>query len=492
MTEVFRNGTIGADILSLITRGMYDNPLVLFREYVQNSADAFGQIERADAMEISVALDARLMSVRIRDNGPGLSHDDARWDLVAVASSRKLRGRDAGFRGIGRLVGLAFAQQVEFLTRRNESERVTRVVWRGDALRQSILEESAIDQVLERCVSVSMIDGEEYPAHFFEVKLLNIARFVSGRLLNVDTVRRYISEVCPVGMSVAFPFSVQVSEMLSKHVRSATPMISIDGEGSPILRRHMDLISYSPSRQSRYTSFERFDLPTIEGDAYAAVGWLAHSTYDGAIPIKCGVRGLRVRCNNIAIGDEKVLDHLFVEERFNRWCVGELHILDHRIVPNARRDYFEINPHLRNLENHLRPVIASIVKKCRRASRLRNSARRRGELVEWATDIHRLASLGFVSPAYARDLVHASIERLDSVRRSSDENADKLWSVGMEVVYQQLVRFESVRDCYLDQKLAAADARAYRRVIEALIAETGDPRAALRVGNAIISRLKGL
>ena len=34
----------------------------------------------------------------------------------------------------------------------------------------------------------------------------------------------------------------------------------------------------------------------------------------------------------------------FTEERFNRWCVGELHILDSRIVPNARLDYFSQDP----------------------------------------------------------------------------------------------------------------------------------------------------
>ena len=36
---------------------------------------------------------------------------------------------------------------------------------------------------------------------------------------------------------------------------------------------------------------------------------------------------------NIRVGDERVFDHLFEEERFNRWCVGEVHILDSRIIP---------------------------------------------------------------------------------------------------------------------------------------------------------------
>ena len=33
--------------------------------------------------------------------------------------------------------------------------------------------------------------------------------------------------------------------------------------------------------------------------------------------------------------------------------VGEVHVIDPRILPNGRRDYFEPGPHTRNLENQL-------------------------------------------------------------------------------------------------------------------------------------------
>ena len=31
---------VGSDVLGLITAGMYDNPLTVYREYIQNAADA--------------------------------------------------------------------------------------------------------------------------------------------------------------------------------------------------------------------------------------------------------------------------------------------------------------------------------------------------------------------------------------------------------------------------------------------------------------------
>ena len=87
---------------------------------------------------------------------------------------------------------------------------------------------------------------------------------------------------------------------------------------------------------------------------------------------RLGIRGIRARAGNIQIGDENVFEHLFPEERFNRWCVGEIHIMDSRIVPNGRRDYFEPGPHTRNLENQMAAVARRISARCRTASTARN------------------------------------------------------------------------------------------------------------------------
>ena len=93
-----------------------------------------------------------------------------------------------------------------------------------------------------------------------------------------------------------------------------------------------------------FVDFEKIAIPSIEGDRNAAIGWIAHSSYLGALLQKPSIRCMRVRVGNVQIGDETVLDHLFSETRFNRWCVSEIHILDPRIVPNARRDYLNRAP----------------------------------------------------------------------------------------------------------------------------------------------------
>lgn len=41
-----KSENVGARILSIITESLYDKPVVVFREYVQNSVDSFQKAEK--------------------------------------------------------------------------------------------------------------------------------------------------------------------------------------------------------------------------------------------------------------------------------------------------------------------------------------------------------------------------------------------------------------------------------------------------------------
>ena len=129
---------VGGDVLSLVTAGMYDNPLAIYREYIQNAADALAAAGNTANGKVEINIDSSELRVRIRDNGPGLPHEAATRALLPIARSQKLRGTDRGFRGIGRLSGLAFAESVTFLTRTRNDRPVTRIVWNGPKLRNRI------------------------------------------------------------------------------------------------------------------------------------------------------------------------------------------------------------------------------------------------------------------------------------------------------------------------------------------------------------------
>ena len=55
------------------------------------------------------------------------------------------------------------------------------------------------------------------------------------------------------------------------------------------------------------------------------------------------MRGIRLRKDNIQIGNSGTLNKLFKENRGNYYFIGELHAVHKELIPNARRDYFNEN-----------------------------------------------------------------------------------------------------------------------------------------------------
>ena len=73
---------VGKDILELLSSSMYVNPLAIYREYVQNAADAIdeavaaGELASVSDGRIDIILDHIQRRAVVRDNGIGLSEDE--------------------------------------------------------------------------------------------------------------------------------------------------------------------------------------------------------------------------------------------------------------------------------------------------------------------------------------------------------------------------------------------------------------------------------
>ena len=482
---------VGGDILSLVTAGMYDNPLAIYREYIQNIADALSNTGNAANGKVEIDIDPSTLRVRIRDNGPGLSHKAAIRALLPIARSQKRRGIDRGFRGIGRLSGLAFANSVTFLTREQDNCPVTRILWNGPKLRNCILETKQTEQAIRECTTIETISGASYPANFFEVEVSGVGRHAAGLLLNREAVRTYISEVCPVPIAPTFPFSSEVGKVFEKDAPPLTLEIILNGELGPVTRPYGEIIRFSEGRKDRFTELERIDIPSLDGNGSAAVGWLAHSSYLGAIPKAAGIRGIRARVGNIQVGNEIAFDHLFSEERFNRWCVGEIHIVDPRIVPNGRRDYFEPGPHTRNLENHLGAIVRGIAARCRKASAARNKKRKIQLTLSQMNEALDLAMSGYLSPDDAEALVEQALNQVRSIR----ENLDSLNSHAetdnreLDAIEVKLSNFQVRSSRSLFGDLPMSKIALHWNVFQALTEVSRSPREAKDMIEAILSRL---
>ena len=471
---------IGSSILGLVTAGMYDNPLAIYREYIQNAVDALEQDNSQGKIEVT--LDPLERTARIRDNGPGLTHKQSLKELLPIGRSNKCLGNDRGFRGIGRLSGLAFAATVTFRTRRRSTDPVTCVTWTGIGSRTQSEWPDRAEDALQHCVTVGEGPGENYPDHFFEAEVSGISRHAAGALLNEDAVRSYISEVCPVPMSRQFPYAQSIEDLFGCTGPFTSQVVTVNDDPNPVHRQYGPSIMFSNNRTDQFKDFEEFRVPRLEGAGDAAVAWVAHSSYTGAIPKAAEVRGIRARLGNIQIGDESVFDHLFHEDRFNRWCVGEVHILDPHIVPNGRRDYFEPGPHLRNLENQLGPFVRSLSNRCRNSSVSRNREKRLLESLSTLEEMHALAKTGYLSPDTTSELVNDALQRESAVR-------DKM--VAADASSTHLERLDRIKDQLSNlgppipaaayAGMASPEADAYQKVFKELVKAAPSVSAALQM-----------
>ena len=200
------------------------------------------------------------------------------------------------------------------------------------------------------------------------------------------------------------------------------------------------------------------------------------------------MRGIRARLGNIQIGDESVFDHLFHEDRFNRWCVGEVHILDPHIIPNGRRDYFEPGPHLRNLENHLRPFFRTLSNRCRKSSASRNREKKLLGDISRLEETHALAKTGYLSTEATSELVKDALQREAAVRDkmvTADTSPTQLER--LDQIKHQLSNIEPHVPAAVYTGMAAPEADAYRKVFKELVKAAPSVSAALQMMENILS-----
>jgi hypothetical protein len=188
-----------------------------------------------------------------------------------------------------------------------------------------------------------------------------------NRLLNAIAVSEYLSQVAPVPFSPEFDFADDIQSALRDHVNLGNLEIRVNGTGDPIYRPHRNEFHINEVARDRPTQLELKALNDVDGNL-AAIAWIAHHGYYGALPARTLVRGLRLRSGNVQVGDHTLLESMFPESRFNSWAIGEVHVVDRKVLPNGRRDHFEQSSHFDNLLNQLTPSIREIARRCRDSS----------------------------------------------------------------------------------------------------------------------------
>src|SRR6266481_6216973 len=367
---------VGNDILELLSSGMYVDPLTIYREFVQNAADAIDEAEKQGLyggkiqprIEITLSLENR--TVRVRDNGVGIPPNWVARRLSALGASTK-RGKGArGFRGVGRLSGLAYCQELIFRTKVVDDNRVYEMHWDCRRLKELLRDhecDADLDSTLHAIISVDSLPSSDYPPHFFEVELCHVIRHKNDLLLNEDAISHYLAQVGPVPFSPQFSFGRQIQQFLDEFNTGKSYHMFVNARKVPIVRPFQSEFEVKSGILNSEAKLETFQIPGVH-EGTDAIGWVLHHDYLGALHDHLGIKGLRLRVGNIQIGDANTVQGVFPEPRFNSWAIGEVHVLNPRLIPNGRRDDFEQNTHYTNLLAHIAPRAKAIAKACRTRS----------------------------------------------------------------------------------------------------------------------------
>lgn len=421
--QITGDAFVGKDILELISVSMYVEPLTMYREYIQNATDSIDQAVSAGLLgntsdgHIRVRISQSNRSITISDNGLGISSRRFAKTMLAFGASEK-RGTDArGFRGVGRFSGLGYCQQLIFRSKAAGEDKVSEVEWDGRVLKQLLADNSerlSISDLVKRVAVFSHYQSEDPDSHFFEVELKSAIRMGNDALLNEETVKRYISQVCPVPYSEEFEFKGQLERKLKEHDISCGYEIVVEDDFSSsahVHRPYSNHFSLTETQSDMITGVEFFEIEGVHG-GISAVGWVFQQSYKGIIPAGGNIRGIRVRVGNTQIGEESLMTAAFPEPRFNSWSIGEIHILERKITPNGRRDNFDNNVHWIELQNQFSQHSKNIARLCRKNSAERNAVKQFNAEIQRAEQYQIVLKSGVLSKAKATQIRQSMAESL--------------------------------------------------------------------------------
>lgn len=486
---------IGAFVLETLTTGMYTNPFDSIREYIQNAADSIFEAERMQFLKkhqgvINVSLDPASRSLSIRDNGTGISATEVASRLLNVGMSNKVYGQAAGFRGIGRLAGIAYCKQLKFVTSHLYEDERSEIVFDCEGIRHSI--SPAMRQVEEltdvlRKYTSQDVHEDTKDSHFFEVQLIGIDPTVR-QFLDLKSLEDYLCQVAPVEYDAqSFIFATKIQKWAAAN-GIELPYVKLLLR-TPEVERQL----FKPYKNTYKTKKGDYTihvndvefLTSPDGSERTFWMWYTKTDLLGMFD-DSRIAGLRFRRNNIAIGGPERVDELFPgnEGRLNYWMMGEIHITTDQVVPNARRDGFEATPAWKSLQEALLPFVRQHCKACHDASSATN--RPTAKIVSSAQstiqDVKTSLKTGLASKTERDDLLKKlskEEERIQTALKTRTDNGERQKVQGLLTSIQALrTNIEENTSFTLDKVKSNLD-RKQRRVLLDVLATIDQSLAAM-------------
>jgi hypothetical protein len=409
-TMIDEKTKIGKDVIESLTLAMYDDPKFIYREYIQNSADQIdiaiesGLISNKDECKIEISINKIEKRVTIYDNGTGVQSEKVLPVLRSIAQGVKDRTKHKGFRGIGRLGGLAYCDRLIFETSFFGESTKSILTWNAKELKHIINDRTKKEDasVVIDSITSFQTDCESPEKRYFKVILENVSNDI---LLNQEEIFEYLSMVAPVPYKKGFLFQNQIYEKAAEYGQSIDEYV-LYLNNNQVFKEYTTSI-YEGEKHNKKRVDEIFDIEFLEiknsKEELLCWGWYSISKMRQQMPDVNIAKGIRLRKGNIQIGDENRLSELFVinnvqDKRFSFYFFGEIHTLSFELIPNARRDYFLENETFNEFEKALRSEFRNLKDYCYLSSNVRSEERKIERLTSFREEFSKKVKDGFTKP----------------------------------------------------------------------------------------------
>lgn len=432
--------TIGKNILDNLTTGMYSDSRVIYREYIQNACD---QIDLAVKMnilaqgegQVDIYIDNSKRYISILDNATGVKAESFIEDLGDIANSNKQIGQNKGFRGIGRLCGLAYCKTLKFKTSYLGESVASVMTCDAKKMRDMLVENKkyTIDEIWEAIVKYDTAPEKE-DKHYFEVEMIDINR-ENTDLLDEKRIKEYLNFVAPVPYKNTFI----LRSGIYAHARDIGCTIDeyyVQINGQQIFKEYTTKIKeQSGVNLKNYDDISKLEFKDFYDEDRHLLAWMWYglSRFEKSIPKVNQMRGIRVRSGNIQIGNDDVVQDLFKESRGNYYFVGEIFAEDDKLIPNSQRDYFNENETRVKFEDELRTYFYDVLHRLYYdANRLKNAYKKQEEYISKVDEYNKKTNEnGFVNEEEKQKLKFV-IDKVEKEAEEARKQIDKFKEVNEE------------------------------------------------------------
>lgn len=343
---------IGAEIISIITKGMYPDPKDALREYIQNGIDATA---------VNVSIKIRQESIVIEDDGTGMNRKTLR-DSVRMGVSDKNPSKDIGFMGIGIYSSFHLCGRMTIFSR--GSEDVLNVLSMDFAKMKQILasqkelrlegnldssELMDLQSLLESCIELTdngEANTDEFPIKGTRVELSNVEGEFYSALSNFEEVSEYLQSVIPLhfdreNFSHAEEIENKISMVCREHNHEFELInlsLQVNSELKNLYRPYKDIDFKKSSSLKPHFEFLKDD------STFFGLAWGCLSSERAKLTNKAN-RGFIIKKQGFSIGTREKVVKYFPKGNtyFDRYS-GEIIIIHPSILPNASRNDIEYSP----------------------------------------------------------------------------------------------------------------------------------------------------